>query len=78
VWRPERGDSIVAGSEDARDLMEKGIRELDGLQFLSGHYITGTRDAILKFSGDVTLRSFQIAIDEDGGCWGVYSHEDHS
>lgn len=78
VWRLERGDSIVTASEDPRDLMEQGIQELDGLQFISGQYVRGTRDAILKFTGEVVLRSFQIGIDEDDGCWGVYRHEDES
>jgi hypothetical protein len=78
VWRLERADAIVTASEDARDLMENGIHELDGLQFRSGHYISGTRDAILRFSGEVILRTFQIDVDEDHGCWGVYRHEEEA
>jgi hypothetical protein len=64
-WRIELRDEVVAGSEDDRATMERGIKQLDGKTFVSGKLFPLSGDSALTFSDDLVLRTFVITSEED-------------
>src|ERR1700693_1262644 len=64
-WRIELRDEVIAGSEDDRDTMEKGIERINGRTFVSGELVQPSGDSVLTFSDDLVLRAFVITSEED-------------
>jgi hypothetical protein len=64
-WRIELRDRVLSGSEDDRATMESGIKQINGKTFVSGEILRPSGDSVLTFSGEVVLRTFVIASEED-------------
>ena len=63
--RIEKGEKVIAGSEDNRAAMESGIEEINGKDLISAELLQPSGDSILTFSDGLVLRSFVITSEED-------------
>lgn len=71
AWRVERGDELLAGSDDDRDAMATAAHALDGLELEDVTVHAPGLDATWRFSGGCCLRLFSMSALQ-GEHWLVY------
>ena len=65
LWRIELGDRVLAGSEDARPLMESAIEQVNGRILVSGQISPSRGDSLLEFTDHLVLKTFVTTSEED-------------
>lgn len=71
VWRVERGDTVVTGSEDDRKTIEAGLAQVNGRRLLAIRFENEIGDISLSFEDDLSLRSFvnRTELSDEGRWW---------
>ena len=66
VWRLEEPGTVLAASEDEREVLVQAVKHLDGLTLQRIEIHPPALDTTLVFEGDVVLRLFSIYTDSEG------------
>ena len=65
AWRLEEAGVAVTASEDIGSAMAQGLRRLAGVPVERVSLPSSTRDLVLSFNGDRTLRTFRCQTEDD-------------
>jgi hypothetical protein len=60
AWRIQTADAVVASSEDAREVLEKSVPVLDGLELVAVSIEHPSLSANFQFEGGISLTTFSI------------------
>ncbi|KAM3100947.1 hypothetical protein ACKFKF_10775 [Phormidesmis sp. 146-12] len=71
AWRLEKGDRVLAGSEDPRSKLEQAVQQLEGLVLNSVELLSPAWDTLFKFEDQVVLRLFPL-LSEEAEHWMLY------
>jgi hypothetical protein len=64
AWRLEKGNSVLAGSEDPRPKLEQTVKCMEGLTLNSVEILPPALETIVRFSEQIVLRLFPIYSEE--------------
>jgi hypothetical protein len=73
AWRLERGDKVIAASEDPRPKLRNAIQCMEGLTLHSVHVTPPALETAFMFGEEVVLRLFPIYSGEDYEHWMLYT-----
>ncbi|HBL58647.1 MAG TPA: hypothetical protein DDZ80_09060 [Cyanobacteria bacterium UBA8803] len=72
AWRIEKGNEVLASSEDPREKLELAVQQLEGLALNSIQLLPPAWDTVFSFDEEVFLRSFSI-YSEESEHWMLYT-----